>query len=206
MPRRSPSALTAVVILAAIVGVTSGCAASPTATEPVAAFAAVASNTPKPVIATATPTPTPTPTIVVTKEVVTETTPIGHTSGAVDDGNMDQGTTAVVVAGQDGVLTRTIEVTKQDGVEVSRTTIAEVVTTPAVDEVVHVGTRAPEPVAAPPAGGCDANYTGACVPIASDVDCAGGSGNGPAYVTGPVTIVGSDVYDLDRDGDGIACD
>ena len=33
---------------------------------------------------------------------------------------------------------------------------------------------------------CDPNYTGACVPIASDVDCAGGSGNGPAYVAGPV--------------------
>ncbi|ORA61094.1 hypothetical protein BST23_22320 [Mycolicibacterium elephantis] len=25
---------------------------------------------------------------------------------------------------------------------------------------------------------CDSNYSGACVPIASDVDCAGGSGNG----------------------------
>ena len=44
------------------------------------------------------------------------------------------------------------------------------------------------------------------MPVAADVDCAGGSGNGPAYVSGPVTVVGSDVYDLDRDGDGIACD
>jgi hypothetical protein len=38
------------------------------------------------------------------------------------------------------------------------------------------------------------------------VDCAGGSGNGPAYVAGPVFVVGSDIYDLDRDGDGVACD
>ena len=53
---------------------------------------------------------------------------------------------------------------------------------------------------------CDANYSGVCVPIASDVDCAGGSGNGPAYVAGPVYIVGSDVYGLDRDGDGVACE
>ncbi|WP_373354461.1 hypothetical protein [Pseudoroseicyclus sp. CXY001] len=53
---------------------------------------------------------------------------------------------------------------------------------------------------------CDPNYRGACVPIASDVDCAGGSGNGPAYVRGPVTVVGRDIYDLDRDGDGIGCD
>jgi hypothetical protein len=52
---------------------------------------------------------------------------------------------------------------------------------------------------------CDPNY-GGCVPVASDVDCAGGSGNGPKYVTGPVRVTGSDVYDLDRDGDGVACD
>lgn len=53
---------------------------------------------------------------------------------------------------------------------------------------------------------CDPNYSGACVPIASDVDCAGGSGNGPAYVAGPVTVVGTDIYGLDRDGDGIGCE
>ncbi|NDV01819.1 hypothetical protein GZA08_12675 [Pseudoroseicyclus sp. CLL3-39] len=53
---------------------------------------------------------------------------------------------------------------------------------------------------------CDPNYSGACVPIASNVDCAGGSGNGPAYVQGPVRVVGRDIYELDRDGDGIGCD
>ncbi|WP_366914659.1 YHYH domain-containing protein [Roseovarius sp.] len=53
---------------------------------------------------------------------------------------------------------------------------------------------------------CHPSYRGACVPIASDVDCAGGSGNGPAYVRGPVQVVGRDVYGLDRDGDGIACE
>jgi len=53
---------------------------------------------------------------------------------------------------------------------------------------------------------CHPNYEGACVPIASDVDCAGGSGNGPAYVKGPVRVVGPDVYGLDRDGDGIGCE
>ena len=51
---------------------------------------------------------------------------------------------------------------------------------------------------------CDSNYSG-CVPIASDVDCAGGSGNGPAY-TGRVRVIGRDIYDLDRDHDGIACE
>jgi len=52
---------------------------------------------------------------------------------------------------------------------------------------------------------CDQNYSG-CVPIASDVDCAGGSGNGPEYVQGPIQVIGRDIYKLDNDGDGTACD
>lgn len=63
---------------------------------------------------------------------------------------------------------------------------------------------APEPEPAP-ANDCDPNYSG-CVPIASDVDCAGGSGNGPAYVSGPITVIGTDIYDLDGNGDGEACE
>lgn len=63
-----------------------------------------------------------------------------------------------------------------------------------------------QPVGPAAPSGCDPNYAGACVPIASDVDCAGGSGNGPAYVRGPVTVVGSDIYGLDRDGDGVGCE
>ena len=68
----------------------------------------------------------------------------------------------------------------------------------------------PEPEPAPqpepePASDCDPNYSG-CVPIASDVDCEGGSGNGPAYVRGPVRVTGDDIYGLDRDGDGTGCD
>ena len=53
---------------------------------------------------------------------------------------------------------------------------------------------------------CHPNYSGACVPIASDVDCAGGRGNGPAYVRGPVRVIGRDVYRLDGDKDGIGCE
>lgn len=36
----------------------------------------------------------------------------------------------------------------------------------------------------------------------SDTDCVGGKGIGPAYVLGPVKVIGSDVYGLDRDGIG----
>ena len=52
---------------------------------------------------------------------------------------------------------------------------------------------------------CDSNYSG-CVPIASDVDSAGGPGNGPEYVKGPIKVIGKDIYGLDRDRNGIACE
>jgi hypothetical protein len=55
------------------------------------------------------------------------------------------------------------------------------------------------------ASGCHPSYRGACVPLASDVDCYGGGGNGPSFV-GRVMVVGPDVYGLDRDGDGVGCD
>jgi hypothetical protein len=52
---------------------------------------------------------------------------------------------------------------------------------------------------------CDPNYS-ECVPIASDVDCAGGKGNGPAFVKGPVKVIGKDIYKLDGDHDGTGCE
>lgn len=76
----------------------------------------------------------------------------------------------------------------------------------------HAGSRpyhchraqAPAPRATTQSG-CNSNYSG-CVPNASDVDCAGGGGNGPEYVRGPIRVIGVDIYGLDRDGDGIACE
>jgi hypothetical protein len=54
---------------------------------------------------------------------------------------------------------------------------------------------------------CDPNYRGRCLrPNVSDYDCAGGSGNGPYYVSGPFRVVGTDHYHLDADHDGIACE
>jgi hypothetical protein len=51
---------------------------------------------------------------------------------------------------------------------------------------------------------CTPGYS-PCLPPASDYDCRGGTGNGPKY-SGPVRVTGSDPYDLDRDGDGRACE
>ena len=65
---------------------------------------------------------------------------------------------------------------------------------------------APEPEVAGESPGCDSNYDG-CVPIARDVDCEGGNGDGPAYVAGPVRVIGSDIYGLDRGGEpGVGCE
>lgn len=67
-------------------------------------------------------------------------------------------------------------------------------------------TQAPPPPPPAPAQECHPSYT-PCVPIASDVDCEGGSGDGPAYVRGPIQVIGPDVYRLDgNDKDGIGCE
>jgi hypothetical protein len=95
-------------------------------------------------------------------------------------------------------MTLTYRVTFTNGVRTGKKLMGKVVTTAPVTRIITVGTKqTPQ---------CDPNYSGACVPIASDVDCAGGSGNGPAYVQGPVRVVGTDIYGLDANGDGIGCE
>lgn len=54
---------------------------------------------------------------------------------------------------------------------------------------------------------CHTSYEGVCLAVGQgDYDCASGAGNGPNYVQGPVYVVGPDVFDLDRDGDGVGCE
>jgi hypothetical protein len=63
--------------------------------------------------------------------------------------------------------------------------------------------------APPSTGGGSSNCTpgySPCIPPGPDVDCAGGSGDGPRYVSGPVRVTGSDPYGLDSDGDGYGCE
>jgi hypothetical protein len=159
--------------------------------------------------ASPTPKPKPTPVATTREEVVTEPIPFGQVT--VQDGAVPSGQTSVTTAGVNGQKSLTYQVNLVDGVEVSRELILEAVSVAPIDEVTTVGTYVappppPPPAAAAPPGGCDSNYADACVPIASDVDCAGGNGNGPAYFGGVARIVGSDIYDLDRDGDGYACE
>ena len=89
-----------------------------------------------------------------------------------------------------------------NGVQTAKELLRQEVSKQPRTQVTVVGTKVEEESGS---SGCDPNYSG-CVPIASDVDCSGGSGNGPAYVQGPVTVIGDDIYGLDRDGDGIGCE
>ena len=54
---------------------------------------------------------------------------------------------------------------------------------------------------------CTPGYS-PCIPPGSDVDCRGGSGNGPRYTKRGVvyTVRGSDPYGLDADNDGKGCE
>lgn len=163
-----------------------------------------ASPSPEP---STTRTPTPTPVKTVLEETVTEAIPFESTT--IDDPNLPVGQTAVVTQGTDGQKTLTYRVTREGDREVSRELVSEAVTVEPIAQVTANGTYVappPPPAPAAPSGNCDPNYADACVPIASDVDCAGGSGNGPAYFDGIARVVGSDIYDLDRDGDGYACE
>jgi len=141
---------------------------------------------------------------VVETKTITETEVVPFGSQTVESASAANGTSTVTTAGVNGVKTHTYTVTLTDGKEVKRDLVKSEVTTAPVDQVTTIGTYvAPPPVQK---ASCDSNYTGACVPIDSDVDCGGGSGNGPSYVYGTVRVVGSDIYDLDRDGNGYGCE
>ncbi|MEP9361538.1 G5 domain-containing protein [Nocardioides sp. CN2-186] len=126
--------------------------------------------------------------------------PFGHQSRR--SSRLEIGVRKVVRPGHPGVRVRVIRVTTKNGRSTRHVVRTVLVRRPA-PRITLVGTRVSAPGTAKV---CDSNYAGRCVPFASDVDCAGGSGDGPAYVSGPVRVVGIDVYDLDADGDGVGCD
>lgn len=132
-----------------------------------------------------------------TSEVVVKLVSVPYKTVTKKTSTLDAGTTRVTQKGKAGVRTVSIRVTKVAGVVTKRERISAVVTTRPISKIVLVGTRV--------SAQCDPNY-GGCVPIASDVDCAGGSGNGPAYVSGPVRVTGYDIYGLDYDHDGWGCE
>jgi resuscitation-promoting factor RpfB len=162
------------------------------AQSPAAAPAAASPTAAPPISAAATP--------VVQTRTVTETQKIPYRTRTLNDSSLPKGTRKVTTRGVAGIRTLTYQVTLTDGVQTAKKLLKSEITKAPVTQVVRIGTKEA-------AARCHPNYSGACVPIASDVDCAGGSGNGPAYVEGPVRIIGRDVYDLDgNDNDGVGCE
>lgn len=84
----------------------------------------------------------------------------------------------------------------------TRTATRTVVRTAPAVTVTAAAPAAPQSQNAPD---CTPGYS-PCIPPGPDVDCAGGSGDGPRYVQGPVYVTGPDIYGLDRDGDGVGCE
>jgi hypothetical protein len=53
---------------------------------------------------------------------------------------------------------------------------------------------------------CDPSYPEVCLKTEiGDYDCAGGTGDGPNYINGPIRVLSPDPFELDRDGDGWGC-
>jgi resuscitation-promoting factor RpfB len=76
---------------------------------------------------------------------------------------------------------------------------------PGATVTITIATKPPAPPPSTQEDNCTSGYS-PCLPPASDYDCAGGSGDGPAYANGPIYVTGSDPYELDSDSDGVACE
>lgn len=83
---------------------------------------------------------------VVDFKTVTTTEPIPYKSSTIDDSSIEKGTTQLKTKGVDGVISHTYQITYKDGAEISRSTSTDVVTTPAIDEVILNGTKEAAPV------------------------------------------------------------
>lgn len=107
---------------------------------------------------------------------------------------------------QAGFLVQTVERTVsrgRDAVVLSQATSAGRAVKPSSTiRLVVANLRTPPPAPAP---NCATGYSPCLTPM-SDYDCAGGSGDGPGYAQGPITVTGSDPYDLDSENDGTACE
>jgi len=97
---------------------------------------------------------------------------------------------------------RRAEVAPTSSTTTSSTTTS-IVTTTTTPPTTAPPTTTAAPVTTAPAVSCHSSYSNVCLAVGvGDYDCAGGSGNGPNYVQGPVYVVGYDEFDLDREGVG----
>ncbi|TCO43567.1 surface rod structure-forming protein G [Kribbella antiqua] len=195
----------AALVPAVALAVVAGCGAEGTtgAAEPaaIASERVAATPTPETTKPQATQPQTAKPKPTTTRKIVVEFRTIPFKKETVTDDSLPEGEKSVTTTGANGTRRLTYQLTFVNGVRTSKTLLRQEVAKQPRTQITTIGTKVEESEES-----CDPNYSGGCVPIASDVDCSGGSGNGPAYVRGPVTVVGTDIYDLDRDSDGQGCE
>jgi hypothetical protein len=188
-----------------------GADAGTTDTQPAAIASVQVTTTPEVSPSTTVPKPKPKPTTTTTTTTATTTTTskqvvelrtIPFKKRTVTDDSLPKGEKKIRATGVNGTRRLTYRVTIVNGVQTAKHLLKQEVAKEPRTQITAVGTKVDEPEQP---SGCDPNYSG-CVPIASDVDCSGGSGNGPEYVAGPIKVIGSDIYRLDSDHDGIACE
>jgi hypothetical protein len=129
---------------------------------------------------------------------------VGAGENETDTITTERSTTTERQTTTEATTTTTAAPTTTTAAPTTTTTVAPTTTTAPPPPPTTAITAPPQTAAPAPPSGCHPSYD-PCVPIASDVDCLGGSGDGPEY-TGTVTVIGPDVYDLDRDSDGLGCE
>ncbi|MEY8461848.1 G5 domain-containing protein [Streptococcus merionis] len=86
---------------------------------------------------------------VIVKSEVKETQVILHSTKKIENANLEKGKTRTLVAGQNGEKVITYAVVTVDGVETKREKINELITKPAVDTVIEIGTKETTQISAP---------------------------------------------------------
>jgi hypothetical protein len=205
----------ALIVAVGALAVGCGSDSGTTADQPAALASVQVTTTPEPSAAGSAPTTAPkpkapptttaeptTPAATTTTKQVAELRVIPFKKKTVTDDSLPKGEKTIRTKGVNGTRRLTYRVTFVNGVQTAKHLLRQEVAKEPRTQITAVGTKVDQPEQP---SGCDPNYSG-CVPIASDVDCSGGSGNGPEYVAGPIEVIGSDIYRLDADHDGIACE
>lgn len=130
---------------------------------------------------------------VVERRTITVAEAVAFRTERIEDAGLARGVQRERSAGVAGARELTYEITVVNGREVERKLLSSRIVRAPVPRVLAVGTYQCAPGYEP------------CVPVAADVDCVGGGEDGPEFVAGPVRVTGADPYELDPDGNGLAC-
>jgi PASTA domain len=85
--------------------------------------------------------------------------------------------------------------------------VAKTPSAPAPEPPPPPPSTAPPPPSTDPPQTCDPSYPDVCLdPAVGDYDCAGGTGNGPGYIEGPIRVLPPDPFGLDGNSDGWGCE